>query len=97
MPRHIHSMTTEQTRRVCAAVLALTRDWLLGQGAADGRYGGAAAFADFNRDCYVGIVKVEYSVAGGEAHDGEIEWRLDHRFEPVGEPDVRFSEGRRPL
>lgn len=86
-------MTSEQTRRVREKVLALTRDWMLEQNASDGRYGGAAAFADLGLDCYFGIVEFAYSTTEGRARNGEIHWRLDDAFEPEGQPEVRFSEG----
>lgn len=92
VPRRIHSMTTAQTRRVCEKALALTRDWLVSQHASEGRYGGAAAFADLALDCYVGIVEFGYARADGQSVNGELVWRLDDAFEPVGQPEVRFVE-----
>lgn len=85
-------MTTEQTRRVREKVLALSRDWMLNQKASGGRYGGAAAFADLGLDCYVGIVKFAYTRTDGEAVSGELVWRLDRAFDPLGQPEMRLAE-----
>ena len=65
-------MTTEQTRRVREKVLAFTRDWMLEQNAADGRYGGAAAFADLGRDHDVSWSSLRTRTAGGESSKGEF-------------------------
>ena len=92
MPPRIHSMTSGQTNRVCENVLKLTRAWLLDQDASDGQYGGAAAFADLGRDCYVGIVKFTYAPAVGQPVEGELVWQLNHAFEPLGQPEVRLVE-----
>lgn len=86
----IRSMTTEQSNRVCGAVLAVAREWLLEQGAVDGRYGGASAMADFNRDCYVGVVQFSYSAEGDNEVSGWLTWRLDSTFTAVGEPEMRL-------
>jgi hypothetical protein len=84
-------MTTEQTKRVCDRVLTLTRDWMLDRNASNGRYGGASAFADFDLDCYVGMVDFVYSTANGQTVSGELLWRLDNSFEPEGPPEVLWE------
>ncbi len=94
MKRHINSMTTAQTARVCEAVLALTREWLVERGATDGRYGSAGAMADFNRDCYVGVVTVSYPAGDDEVNYGKVVWRLDHLFAALGEPEVTLRTMR---
>ena len=92
MPPRIHSMTTEQTRRVREKVLALTRDWMFDRNASNGRFGGASASADLGLDCYVGIVDFAYSTPDGQSVSGQLSWRLDDAFEPEGQPEVRFVE-----
>ena len=85
-------MTWRQTELVCERVLALTREWLLARGATQGRYGGAAAYADLEADCYVGLVNVFFRAPEhNDEQRGRVEWRLDAAFEPLGEPT--FSEG----
>ena len=93
MKRRIQSMTQGQTRRVCDVVLPLTRAWLLARGARDGRYGGCGAFADLERQVYVGIVQVEFT-ADGLPVKADLLWRLDADFGVVGEPELRVKDSR---
>ena len=93
MERHIHSMTGGQTRRVCERALALTRTWLRGQGVTKGQYGQAGAFADLNRDCYVGVVKVSYEDVEGRPVEGRLVWTLDHTFTVIAAPEVEVVVG----
>lgn len=77
VPPRIHSMTIAQTNRVRERVLTLAQQWMLEQNAFTGRFGGAAAFADLDRDRYVGIVNFTYSTADGQTVSGELSWWLD--------------------
>ena len=89
--KRIHSMTTTQTTGVCEAVLPLTREWLLEQGAGDGRYGGAGGFADFNADQYIGSVQFSFTETDGRVVSGSLVWRLDHTFTATGDPEVQLD------
>lgn len=89
MERRVRGMTHAQSDRVCEAVLPLTRDWLRDQGAENGKYGAAAAMADLERGCYVAFVRFDYAAANGHEARGELVWRLDADFAPIGEPEVR--------
>ncbi|MBF6600352.1 MAG: hypothetical protein IVW36_07575 [Dehalococcoidia bacterium] len=93
MVRRIHGMTTGQTNRVCEKVLALTREWLLEHAATDDLLVGAAAMADLNRDCYVGLAECSYTSADGQSVSQQLVWRLDHTFAAIGEPEVRPTLG----
>jgi len=50
-------------------------------------------FADLWADCYVGVASYACACEGGDVVSGELVWRLDADFEPLGPPDARDSRG----